>query len=112
MAKRFFKRLLRSHQGETRKIVTDKLSSYGVAQAGDAKVQIDRASSAVPQYSRRRLQSVQSGKTPEQSQVLSKIQGRCVWALGSRSGLISKKGMFSGLHKLSCQYPIWVMTAP
>ena len=31
-AKRFFKRLLRSHRGEPRKIVTDKLRSYGVAQ--------------------------------------------------------------------------------
>ena len=30
-AKRFFKRLLRSHGGESRKIVTDKLRSYGVA---------------------------------------------------------------------------------
>jgi putative transposase len=30
-AKRFFKRLLRSHGEETRKIVTDKLRSYGVA---------------------------------------------------------------------------------
>ena len=30
-AKRFFKRLLRNHQGEPRKIVTDKLGSYGVA---------------------------------------------------------------------------------
>ncbi|MGK0339013.1 MAG: putative transposase [Candidatus Azotimanducaceae bacterium] len=30
-AKRFFKRLLRSHSGEPRKIVTDKLRSYGVA---------------------------------------------------------------------------------
>jgi transposase-like protein len=29
--KRFFKRLLRSHGGESRKIVTDKLRSYGVA---------------------------------------------------------------------------------
>ena len=31
-AKRFFKRLLRSHGSEPRKIVTDKLRSYGVAQ--------------------------------------------------------------------------------
>jgi putative transposase len=31
VAKRFFKRLLRSHGGEPRKIVTDKLRSYGVA---------------------------------------------------------------------------------
>ena len=30
-AKRFFKRLLRSHGGEPRKIVTDKLRSYAVA---------------------------------------------------------------------------------
>ena len=30
-AKRFFKRLLRSHGDESRKIVTDKLRSYGVA---------------------------------------------------------------------------------
>ena len=30
-AKRFFKRLLRSHAGAPRKIVTDKLRSYGVA---------------------------------------------------------------------------------
>ena len=31
-AKRFFKRLLRRHDGEPREIVTDKLRSYGVAQ--------------------------------------------------------------------------------
>ena len=31
-AKRFFKRLLRSHGSEPRKIVTDKLRSYPVAQ--------------------------------------------------------------------------------
>ena len=31
LAKRFFRRLLRNHQGEPRKIVTDKLGSYGVA---------------------------------------------------------------------------------
>ncbi|MFT4862863.1 MAG: putative transposase [Pseudohongiellaceae bacterium] len=30
-AKRFFKRLLRKHKGEPRKIVTDKLRSYGLA---------------------------------------------------------------------------------
>jgi putative transposase len=30
-AKRFFKRLLRSHGGEPRKIVADKFRSYGVA---------------------------------------------------------------------------------
>ena len=30
-AKRFFRRLLKKHRGEPRKIVTDKLRSYGVA---------------------------------------------------------------------------------
>lgn len=30
-AKRFFKRLLKKHKGGSRKIVTDKLRSYGVA---------------------------------------------------------------------------------
>ncbi len=30
-AKRFFKRLLKTHRDEPRKIVTDKLRSYGVA---------------------------------------------------------------------------------
>jgi len=30
-AKRFFKRLLKKHQDEPRKIITDKLRSYGVA---------------------------------------------------------------------------------
>jgi putative transposase len=30
-AKRFFRRLLGKHKGEPRKIVTDKLRSYGVA---------------------------------------------------------------------------------
>ncbi len=30
-AKRFFKRLLKTHRGEPREIVTDKLRSYGVA---------------------------------------------------------------------------------
>ncbi len=30
-AKRFFKRLMKTHRGEPRKIVTDKLRSYGVA---------------------------------------------------------------------------------
>ncbi len=30
-AKRFFRRLIRNHQGKPRKVVTDKLRSYGVA---------------------------------------------------------------------------------
>ena len=30
-AKRFFKRLLKAHKSEPRRIVTDKLRSYGVA---------------------------------------------------------------------------------
>ena len=36
-AKRFFKRLINRHRGEPRKIVTDKLRSYGVAHNEDRK---------------------------------------------------------------------------
>ena len=33
-AKRFFKRLFKAYKGKPRKIVTDKLASYGVAHRG------------------------------------------------------------------------------
>ena len=47
------------------------------ARAGDAKIQIDKAGSAVSQYSCCRLQFIQPGKAPNQSQVLPETQGRC-----------------------------------
>lgn len=40
-AKRFFRHLLRSHGGEPRKIVTDKLRSYGVTHRELIPVSID-----------------------------------------------------------------------
>ena len=49
-AKRFFRRLLRSHGGEPRKIVTDKLRSYGVAY----RELIPEAIHSTRQYARKR----------------------------------------------------------
>ena len=90
-AKRFFKRLLKSHGGEPRKIVTDKLRSYGVAhrqlmpdvvhdtsqyannraelshqptrgkRAGHAAVQIGWSSAAIPGRTGGGFQPFQSG---------------------------------------------------
>jgi putative transposase len=51
-AKRFFKRLLRNHGGEPRKIVTDKLRSYGVAH----RELIPEAIHDTPQYANNRAE--------------------------------------------------------
>ena len=58
--KRFFRRLLRSHGGEPRKIVTDKLRSYPVAYR-----------EVIPE-------SIQYSHAPGQSSALSGSQGKCV----------------------------------
>ena len=100
-AKRFFKRLLRSHGGEPRKIVTDKLRSYGVAhrelipetihsteqyennraeqsheatrvrERGMRRVQISRSGAAIPWCPCRCLQFVQLGPAPGKCEALS-----------------------------------------
>jgi len=62
-AKRFFKRLIRSNQGEPRKIVTDKLRSYGVAQ----REVIPEATHVTQQYANNRV---------EQSQELTRMRER------------------------------------
>ncbi|MEH6593104.1 MAG: IS6 family transposase, partial [Halioglobus sp.] len=62
-AKRFFKRLLRSHGGEPRKIVTDKLRSYGVA---DRELMLDVIHST-EQYENNRA---------EQSHELTRVRER------------------------------------
>jgi putative transposase len=51
-AKRFFKRLLRSHGGEPRKIVTDKLRSYGAAH----RVLIPETIHSIEQYENNRVE--------------------------------------------------------
>jgi putative transposase len=55
-AKRFFKRLLRSHGREPRKIVTDKLRSYGVAH----RELIAEAIHSTKQYENNRAEQSQS----------------------------------------------------
>jgi putative transposase len=57
-AKRFFKRLLKSHGSEPRKIVTDKLRSYGVAH----RELIPEASHSTKQYENNRAE--QSHEAP------------------------------------------------
>ncbi len=55
-AKRFFRRLLRSHGSEPRKIVTDKLRSYGVAHRG----LIPQTIHSTKQYENNRAEQSQS----------------------------------------------------
>ena len=71
-AKRFFKRLLRKHHDEPRKIVTDKLRSYGVAhremipnaihdtsQYANNRAELSHQPTRVPERSMRRFKSCQ-----------------------------------------------------
>ncbi len=74
-AKRFFKRLLRSHGQEPRRIVTDKLRSYGVAHR---ELIPDRINSTKQYENNRAEQSLQSWSAPGQSRTLSASQGQCV----------------------------------
>jgi len=72
-AKRFFRRLIRSHGTSPRKIVTDKLGSYGVA-----SLQLAEAGAAVPERPRRRLQPVQPAAPAGVGGVLQVSPGPCV----------------------------------
>ncbi len=71
-AKRFFQRLLKNHQGEPRKIVTDKLRSYGVAhrelipdtihdtsQYANNRAELSHQSTRVRERGMRRFKSIQ-----------------------------------------------------
>ena len=62
-AKRFFRKLLRRHQGEPRKIVTDKLRGYGVAH----REMIPEAIHSTKQYEKNRA---------EQSHEATRVRGR------------------------------------
>jgi putative transposase len=64
-AKRFFKRLLRSRGGEPRKIVTDKLRSYGVAH----RELIPESLHSTEQYENNRA---------EQSHEATRVRERCM----------------------------------
>ena len=74
-AKRFFRRLMRNHGGEPRKIVTDKLRSYGVAHRElmpDATHNTERYANNRAEQShestRVRERGMRSFKSPEQAQ--------------------------------------------
>ncbi len=74
-AKRFFKRLLKTHRNEPRKIVTDKLRSYGVAhrelipdtihdtsQYANNKAELSHQPTRVRERVMRRFKSLQKGR--------------------------------------------------
>lgn len=74
-AKRFFRRLLRSHGGEPRKVVTDKLRSYGVAhrelmpesihdneQYANNRAELSHQPTRVRERGMRRFKSVRQGQ--------------------------------------------------
>ena len=71
-AKRFFRRLLRSHGGEPRKIVTDKLRSYPVAHLEV----IPETIHSTQRYENNRAE--QSREAPDQGSALSRSQDQCV----------------------------------
>jgi putative transposase len=70
-AKRFFKRLLRNNRGEPRKIVTDKLRSYGVAhrdlipdtsQYANNRAELSHQLTRVRERGMRRFKSIQQAQ--------------------------------------------------
>ena len=76
-AKRFFKRLMRSHGSEPRKIVTDKLRSYGVAH----RELIPETIHSTKQYENNRA---------EQSHEATRVRGRGMRGPASRWSDISE----------------------
>jgi putative transposase len=98
-AKRFFKRLIRSSGGEPRKIVTDKLRSYGVAHRelmpdvihSTTRYANNRAEQS-HETTRVRERGMRRFKSSNQAQrflgALSKPQDECIQRMGSSSSLI------------------------
>jgi putative transposase len=83
-AKGFFKRSLRSHGGEPRKIVTDKLRSYGVAH----RELIPEAIHDTSQYaSNRAEQSHEPTRVRERVIRRFKSVGRAQWFLGAHAAV-------------------------
>jgi putative transposase len=84
VAKGFFKRSLRSHGGEPRKIVTDKLRSYGVAH----RELIPEAIHDTSQYaSNRAEQSHEPTRVRERVIRRFKSVGRAQWFLGAHAAV-------------------------
>ena len=119
-AKRFFKRLLRANGSEPRRIVTDKLRSYGVAhrelipdtihdtsQYANNQAELSHQPTrvrervmrrfksthrapTVSEHARRSVQPVQFGSTLDVGQSLSAIQTTRLCVLELRNGLITE----------------------
>jgi len=74
-AKRFFRRILKTHQGEPRRIVTDKLRSYGVAHRElmpdvihDTSQYANNRAELIHQPTRVRERGIRRFKSPRQAQ--------------------------------------------
>ena len=95
-AKRFFKRLLRNHGGEPRKIVTDKLRSYGVAH----RELIPEAIHDTTQYANNRAeQSHEATRVRERGMREFKSVGQAQRVLGTHAAVYN---LFSlGRHLVS-----------
>jgi putative transposase len=98
-AKRFFRRLLRSHGGEPRKIVTDKLRSYGVAH----RELIPEAIHSTKQYENNRAeQSHESTRVRERGMRRFKSVGQAQRFLGAYSAVSNLFNL--GRHLVSASH--------
>ena len=83
-AKRFFKRLLRSHGGEPRKIVTDKLRSYGVVH----RELIPETTHSTKQYENNRAEQSHEGtRVRERMMRKFKLVGQAQRFLGAHAAV-------------------------
>jgi putative transposase len=98
-AKRFFKRLLRSHGGEPRKIVTDKLRSYGIAH----RELIPEAIHSTEQYENNRAeQSHEATRVRERGMRKFKSLGQAQRFLGVHAAVSNLFNL--GRHKVGAQH--------
>jgi len=98
-AKRFFKRLLRSHGDEPRKIVTDKLRSYGVAH----RELIPEATHSTKQYENNRAeQSHETTRVRERGMRRFKSVRQAQRFLGPHAAVSNLFNL--GRHKVGAQH--------
>jgi putative transposase len=98
-AKRFFKRPLRSHGGEPRKIVTDKLRSYGVAH----REVISEAIHDNARYANNRAeQSHEATRVRERGMRRFKSTGQAQRFLGAHAAVSNLFNL--GRHKVGAQH--------
>ena len=98
-AKRFFKRLIRNHQGEPRKVVTDKLRSYGVAH----RELIPEAIHDTSQYANNRAElSHQSTRVRERGMRRFKSMGQAQRFLGAHASVYNLFNL--GRHLVSANH--------